>query len=180
MFVWNLKINVKLFLKIVFAVIAIILLAVLIFSGRKIFGNRSQIVKDDLNLPDISSIDSKNFTNVLKAVYDNLDQYEGQKVSFTGYIYRVSDIKNNEFIVARSMPIGDENQVLVVGFLCEHKKGNDFANETWVNVTGTIKKGNYHGEIPIIDIKEITETEQPEDDLVPPPDDSYIPTSVVL
>ena len=93
MFVWNLKINIKLFLTIVFAIIFLILITIFILSGKKIFGNKAQLVKDNLQIPNISNVDSRNFTNVLKAVYDNLDQYTGQKISFTGYIYRVSDIK---------------------------------------------------------------------------------------
>lgn len=116
MFVWNLKFNIKLFLKIVFFIIFLVLIAIFIFSGKKIFDNREHIVKDGLNLPSVANVDTSNFTNVLKSVYENLEQYIGQKIRVTGYIYRVSDIKDNEFIVARNMPIDDKDQFVVVRF----------------------------------------------------------------
>ena len=55
-----------------------------------------------------------------------------------------------------------------------------FEEGTWVNVTGEIIKGYYHNEIPIIDINKIEETSKPEEEYVYPPDNTYIPTSVIL
>ena len=56
----------------------------------------------------------------------------------------------------------------------------DFENDTWINVTGEIVKGNYHGDMPIIKITNIEHTEKPSEEYVYPPDDSYIPTAGIL
>lgn len=45
---------------------------------------------------------------------------------------------------------------------------------------GTITKGNYHGEIPVIEINSIEKIEKPEDEYVYPPDETYVTTSTVL
>ena len=183
MFVWNIKFNLKFVLKIIFIIAIIILLGIFIFSGFKIVKegiNSNQTVSDTLNLPSVSNIDSANFTNVLKAVHDNLNRYIGQKISFTGYVYRVSDLNPNEFIVARDMVINSNNQALIVGFLCTSKNVDSFKDDTWVNVTGIIKKGDYHGEIPIVEVLESTDVTKPEDALVYPPEEAYVPTSAVL
>ena len=51
---------------------------------------------------------------------------------------------------------------------------------TWVNLTGKITKGYYHGDMPIIEVEKIEEIQKPKDCLVYPPDDFYIPTSSLL
>ena len=47
-------------------------------------------------------------------------------------------------------------------------------------VTGKIIKGYFHDEIPVIDINKIEETTKPEEVYVYPPENTYIPTSVIL
>ncbi len=66
------------------------------------------------------------------------------------------------------------------GFLCTSDKASSFKDGTWVNITGTITKGYYHGDIPTIKVEEIHEVEKPKDAQVYPPDDFYIPTSSLL
>lgn len=78
------------------------------------------------------------------------------------------------------MIINSESQSLVVGFLCEYDNATNFSDGVWVKITGTIKKGDYHGEIPIIQITSIEETSKPKDEFVYPPDNSYIPTSILF
>ena len=123
---------------------------------------------------------SNNYTNVLKIVHENIDTYVGRKINFTGYVYRVSDLKENQFVISRDMVISSDFQTVVVGFLCEYNKAKEFSDNSWVEITGEIIKGDYHGDMPIIKITEIKNTNKPNDELVYPPDDSYIPTSDIL
>lgn len=128
----------------------------------------------------VSQIQVKNYTNVLKAVHENIDSYVGLKINFTGYVYRVLDLQENQFVLARNMIVSSNSQTVVVGFLCECDNAKVFENDTWVNVTGEIVKGNYHGDMPIIKITNIEHTEKPSEEYVYPPDDSYIPTAGIL
>lgn len=136
-------------------------------------------VNDDIVIPDNANISAENYTNVLKAVHDNLSTYIGQKISFSGYVYRVDDIKEDEFILARDMIINSNNQSVVVGFLCKHNNAKDYENGTWINISGIISKGDYHGEIPILEINNISKIEKPENEFVYPPNDYYVPTAVI-
>ena len=90
------------------------------------------------------------------------------------------DFKENQFVLARNMVISSDFQTVVVGFLCEADNAKDFADDTWVEITGEITKGTYHGDMPIIKITDIKNTEKPNEELVYPPDESYIPTSGIL
>lgn len=178
MFVCNLKLDHKFFFKIGFILLFIIVLIIAGISIYKVF-NYSK-ANDKLPIPNIANLTSDNYTNVLKSVHDNLDEYVGQKISFSGYIYRVYDFTESQFVLARNMVISSDNQTLVVGFLCSSNQVSNFTDGTWVNISGKIAKGDYHGDIPVIEVKEIKECDKPNDEYVYPPEDTYIPTSALF
>lgn len=180
MFICNLKINGNKLFKFIlvsFVIIALVILALAIYN----FCYKSKFVIND-NLPTntVAEIDANQYTSILKEVYEDIDNYVGQSINFTGYVYKLYDLKDSEFVLARDMLINSDSQSVVVGFLCSYEQASKFKEGTWVNVTGTIIKGYYHNEIPVIDITEIKETTKPDDAYVYPPDDTYIPTSVIL
>lgn len=181
MFVYNLKLNKNSLFKIIIGTLSIICISLMITALYKIFSTANDSNQDKcLPQKGIALIDDKNYTNILKMVYEDIETYIGQEISFTGYVYRVSDIKENEFILARDMIISDSpKQTVVVGFLATCSNSQIYENGAWVNVTGSIQKGYYLEEIPILKISEIKRTSRPENADVPAPDDYYIPTSVI-
>ena len=64
--------------------------------------------------------------------------------------------------------------------LCNSKNAQEFSDGTWVEITGKITKGDYHGDIPVIDVEEMKFCVKPQDEYVYPPDDMYIPTSALF
>ena len=78
------------------------------------------------------------------------------------------------------MIISSDYQSVVVGFLCDYKNAKDFENNCWVEITGEVIKGDYHGDMPIVKIIDIKKTDKPNEEFVYPPDESYIPTSGLL
>ena len=118
MFVYNLKVNKNSIFKIIIGACAIICISLMITTFFNIY-NMSKTTDQDDCLPKkgVAVIDDKNYTNILKMVHDDLDTYIGQEISYTGYVYRVSDIKKNEFILARDMIISSSpKQTVVVRF----------------------------------------------------------------
>lgn len=121
-----------------------------------------------------------NYTNVLQKVHNNIDDYVGQKIKFSGYVYRLYDFSNEQFVLARNMIVSSDFQTVVVGFLCHSKIASNFADNTWVEIEGTITKGEYYGDMPIIEIEKINQIETPVEEYVYPPDDSFVTTSTVV
>ena len=146
------------------------------FTGGKF------IVQDKIKTKEITEIEAENYSNILQAVHENPDSYIGMKVQFTGYIYRVLDFKEEQFVIARDMFVNEnKTQSVVVGFLCEYKNAKEFIEGTWVKITGSIERGKYHNEeIPIIKINQMEETQKPENAFINPPSNTYIPTSGIL
>jgi len=180
MFVYNLKINGTRLFRIFIVCIIIVASLVLFLSVYNFYYKSKFILSDGFPINSIANIEANEYTNILKQVYDDIDTYVGQSINFTGYVYKLYDLKDSEFVLARDMLINSDSQSVVVGFLCSYEKAKDFKEGTWVNVTGEIIKGYYHNEIPVIDITKIEETSKPEETYVYPPDNTYIPTSVIL
>lgn len=182
MFVFNFKVNGNKLFK-TFIICSIVLLFIIvcmvifrIISGARNSSNNSTCLPQSK----VNTINSNNYTNVLKAVHDNIDNYVGVQINFTGYIYRVLDLKENQFVLARDMIISSDFQSVIVGFLCEYEKANEFSNNTWVEITGQIYKGDYHGDMPIVKVTKMNEVNKPNDEYVYPPDETYIPTDGVV
>ena len=180
MFIYNLKINGRKTFKVIFIIILISIFLVVGIVTYKTFKGASNsdyaILKNS-----VSEISTKNYTNILRTVSNNIDEYIGTKFTFTGYVYRLYDFKDNQFVLARNMITSkDSRQSVVVGFLCEYSKSQEFKNDEWVTITGEIQKGYYHGDIPIVRITDIEKSKIPKEEYVYPPSDTYIPTSGVI
>lgn len=180
MFIYNLKLNGNVIFRTIIISLVVVALIILGISVYNFIYKSSFTVSDSIPFNSITSIESNEYTNILKQVYDNLDTHVGQSINFTGYVYKLYDFSDSQFVIARDMIINSDSQSVVVGFLCSYKNAKNLKQGTWVNVTGQIVKGYYHNEIPVIEINNIEETTKPEDEFVYPPDNSYIPTSVIF
>lgn len=131
MFICNFKINSNFILKLFLTVLLVIVLCIIGISIFRIFNNSSDMLNDS----NIYNLTPNNYTNVLKAVHNNLDNYVGQQIQFSGYVYRVYDFDNTQFVLARNMIISSDFQTLVVGFLCHCDTASLYSDGCWVNIT---------------------------------------------
>ncbi len=178
MFIYNVKINNGILKKIAIVGVVIVLIIVFFIVGLRFYNATSKVVvKDEFDNSKLE-VNSNNYTSILKDSHDNIDKYIGKKIKFTGFVYRLYDFNDNQFVLAREMIISPDNYAVVVGFLSECSNANSFRNGAWVEAEGIIKKGNYHGDIPIIQIENIKETNVPSDEYVYPPDNSYVSSEI--
>ena len=184
MYIRNIKLNGKLIFKIVFFILIILVFLMFIVGVNKIFDKENEkeqmFQADKLANNKVNVIQACNYTNVLKTVHDNVEDYVGQKIEFTGFVYRLNDFKDNQFVLGRQMIISSDMQAVVVGFLCDLNGADKYADGCWVKIRGTITKGDYHGDIPVLEIEYIKECKVPNDEYVYPPDKNYIPTAANL
>lgn len=178
MFVYNVKLNSKNIVKSSLIAISIIVVIFFLISLYKVFSS-TFTVNDDIPEPDVAYLKAEEYTNVLKSVYENIDTYVGQKICFSGYVYRNLDFSETQFVLARDMIVEGRTKALIVGFLCSHKDAINYSDGCWVEITGEISKGNYHGDIPIIKVNKIKQIEKPSDEFTYPPDATYIPTGII-
>lgn len=169
------------FLFIIMLILVLIIFSIgiyyIFFKEDEQLENEYFTLTDTINSDKTFEITSNNYATILQTVTENIDEYIGSKIHFTGYVYRLIDFDETEFVLARNMIISEStSQSLVVGFLCTYKKAYELPNNAWVDVTGTIKKGDYHGDIAIVEVENIFQCDKPNDEFVKMPDKTYIPT----
>lgn len=180
MFIYNLKLNGSTLFKILLAFIVLIVICLCGIVGYKIY-LASTPSSRGIPSNDRTELTTQNYTNILQSVHDDVDSYIGQKIKFSGFIYRVYDLTQEQFVLGRNMIVSSDFQTVVVGFLCHYKQALNFQDSTWVELEGTITKGTYHGsDMPILEVTSIKEIQKPNDEYVYPPDETYIPTSMIL
>lgn len=108
MFVCNIKLSKTKFFKCVLGIMAIFCIALVGMGISKIYHaneNFEIFSRDGDCMPsgDVAYLTDENYTNILKQVHENLDTYLGQKICYTGYVYRVDDLPEDQFILARDM-----------------------------------------------------------------------------
>lgn len=184
MIIYNVKLNKKFIFKFILIIMLIICISLGIVGIYNIYQNINKnkefnLIDDSIPSSEYAEITKENYTNILKQVHNNVDTYIGQKISFSGYVYRVNGFSDNQFVLARDMDIGN-HQTLIVGFLCSCDNAQNFQTYTWVNVKGEITKGVYNNvNTPILKITSIESISKPENATVPLPDDEYVPTAVI-
>lgn len=179
MFVCNMKLNSKVIFRIIFSVLGILILIMLGIGCVRVFKNKNANAEGNKQ-EKVTAISANNFTNVLKTVHGNLDSYVGTKIKFTGFVYRLYDFSDEQFVLAREMIVSTDLQAVIVGFLCHLNNADKYKTGCWVEIEGTITKGDYHGTIPVIEIEKITETSIPSEEYVYPPSEGYVATTNLL
>ena len=181
MFIFNITMKKNKFLRWIITAIIIITLLFTIYS--LIHKSKRFFVKDNIQQTNATTINPDNYTSILKDSYENMEAYIGKKIKFSGFVYRLYDFNENQFVLAREMIVDRTSetkaQVVVVGFLCNFDGANEYENGTWVEIEGTISKGFYHMDIPIVEITEIKKVDCPENPYVYPPDNSYVKTETI-
>ncbi len=183
MFIYNFKLTKTTIFKIILVIACILFLVFFGIATYKIISSSldSNIkVNDNILKGEVAHLTIHNYTDILKMVHNDLEKYIGQKIKFSGYVYRAPDFAENEFVLARNMIISNQSHTLIVGFLCNCDEIKKYEDNTWIEIVGEITKGNYHGEIPVIKVTQINKITKPEEEFVYPPDDTYIPTSVIM
>ena len=180
MFIYNVKVSGTKLFKNIFLLIIIFVIILCGIVSYKVY--KATITSGtDYKIQELTELNDKNYANILKMVHNDIDTYIGQKIKYSGFVYRVYDLETNQFVLARNMIISSDHQTVVVGFLCKYDDAIKYKDNTWIEIEGKINKCTYHGKnIPILEIMSIKEIVKPEDDLVPPPDENYIPTSAIL
>ncbi|MFR2534981.1 MAG: hypothetical protein ACLTEH_03570 [Clostridia bacterium] len=178
MFIYNIKMNGSVLFKIVLSIIICIVIILCGVIGFRIYQESRQI--DPTQTREVHVLTNKNYASVLDTVHNQIDTYVGQKIKFSGFVYRVYDLDREQFVLGRNMIISSDFQTVVIGFLCHYKDAISFADSTWVELEGTITKGDYHGDMPILEVTSIKKIDKPNDEYVYPPDENFIPTSAIL
>ena len=122
------------------------------------------IAGSGITLSDNMVISDEQFVTWLVSVNDDMDAYEGVTVTYKGQVYRDDDFSEAEFVPVRLAMWCCAADTIPYGFLCEYDNASDWADDTWVLVTGVIHIEDHDGEVmPVIYVTSVEEATPPAD-----------------
>jgi putative membrane protein len=119
--------------------------------------------KDLIQVPDDGFIETVNSVDIF------LEPFIGKKIQLSGFVFRDEDMKPEQFVVARMAMSCCSADVYPFGIMVEAAIGKSLSNDTWVQVTGTIKQTNYRkNDIMMIAAEKIERVATPKNTYVYP------------
>lgn len=111
---------------------------------------------------DLVRYETVGFMELNDDMYARLNLYEGKKAEIQGFVYRRSDFKPHQFVVARSYMWCCAFDAAPIGPLCEWDRASELADGDWIKVEGVITKEHFEdsyykesGDIPVIKIEKV-------------------------
>ncbi len=98
-----------------------------------------------------------------------LDQFSGKKIKMSGFVYRHEQMSEDQFAVSRFAMSCCSADAAPYGILSEYAGAQKYADDTWVEVIGTLDKTKFNDmEIMKLNIESITIIDAPENTYVYP------------
>jgi len=80
----------------------------------------------------------------LQAMNTFVDNFQGKSIKITGFVYREDGLPNNQFIIGRMAMTHCIADISPYGIITEAANAGQYANDSWVTITGTIDQTVYH------------------------------------
>lgn len=119
-------------------------------------------------IPDLPGLDKEKrtidipddyFVRWINEFYMNMKEYEGYKISLTGFVLKNPETMNdNEFGQVRMMMSCCVADVIPIGLVCTYDKTSELAEKTWFTVEGELFAGQYTVDGNVYDDPEIRVT----------------------
>jgi putative membrane protein len=97
----------------------------------------------ELYQKDLVQIKEELYIESLTTVDLYLERFIGKKLELTGFVYRSEEMKSNQFVVGRFAMQCCSADAAPFGVLVEYDRAQQFADDTWVTVTGKIEKTKF-------------------------------------
>lgn len=153
MFVINLKMDYK---KILFVCIIFATLIATIVE----FGFNDESILTNANVDEFYyNITDDNFVSTLKLIHENIDENIGRTIKVSGFVYTLPDFNNDFFVCGRYLETEDSTQV--AGYLFNYNGDMELNENEWIEIYGTIIKGDYNGNVPVIKVDKINKIVAP-------------------
>lgn len=135
-------------------------------------GNQLELGKEqppyDLNA-EIIEIEDVDYGLWYLDVTDTPERYEGKTVRFKGKVMKPKKFSENCFIAGRNAMTCCEDDIRYIGYICKSKHTDKLKQKQWLEVTAEVRyeyAPEYRGEGPVLYVKHLKSTEEPEVDLV--------------
>ncbi|MGF7033341.1 putative repeat protein (TIGR03943 family) [Paenibacillus mucilaginosus] len=101
-------------------------------QAKELYNQKLITIREDLYMETLTTLD----------LY--LDQFVGRKLQLTGFVYRQDEMTPKQFVVGRFSIQCCSADAAPFGVLAEYARAETLAADSWVTVTGTIRKTKFN------------------------------------
>ncbi len=80
---------------------------------------------------------------IYQEVTQNINMFNGRKITLNGFVYREQDFASNQLVIGRFLITHCIADAGLIGFLAEFDQEMTVSEDTWMEVTGTIRLTEY-------------------------------------
>ncbi|MFC0211233.1 TIGR03943 family putative permease subunit [Paenibacillus chartarius] len=92
------------------------------------------------------------------------DSFVGRRMELVGFVYRQDEMSDNQFVVGRFAMQCCSADAAPFGMLMEYDRARQWADDTWVRVSGIIQKTTYLGEeIMVLKVDKVSKLDTPKE-----------------
>ncbi|WP_440603141.1 TIGR03943 family putative permease subunit [Bacillus sp. GB_SG_008] len=126
----------------------------------------SQAPSDDLEKELLKKksiqINDKNYMAAIDIIGRDVIGFKGKEINFSGFVYRDTDVKGEQVVVARYGITCCIADATVYGMIVSGEGITKLQNETWVTITGTLDETTYRGALfPLVKVNKVEKIEAP-------------------
>lgn len=100
-------------------------------------------------------------------LFDFLKDFKGKRYQYTAQVFRMEDLKANQFLAGRYVMTCCALDLMGYGIITENDKSSSLKENEWITVTGTIGEYEYKGsKVPCLKDVVIKKTKAPKDEYV--------------
>ncbi|MCP3029067.1 TIGR03943 family protein [Halobacillus sp. A5] len=124
---------------------------------------------EELSSADRFTMSEDNYIGTISLLEEEVDQYIGKEIKMNGFVFREDGFPDDRLVVGRfgiscCVADGGVYGVLVQG---DGQNFDQYKNDTWIEVTGTVKKVEHNDwELPMIEPTEIKTIDAPKEPYV--------------
>ena len=91
------------------------------------------------------------YSSYVEAMNMNPNDFEGRKIKVRGFVYKEEGLEENQLILSRFLITHCIADASITGLITEFNQANEFEQDTWLEIEGTLEVTNYNGiELPLI------------------------------
>lgn len=114
-------------------------------------------------------VEDANYVLWLNEIYSNYEQHIDKTIEIIGFVFHDPALTENQFILGRYAMTCCAADMQMGGIMVEYEKSSSFELDTWFKVVGTIKEGDYRGDlVPVIIGQSLVKIEKPQSQYVYP------------
>lgn len=112
-------------------------------------------------------VETEFFMEILTTIDLFLEHFVGKQIQIRGFVYREEMMKEDQFVIARFSMNCCAADAAPYGVLVHYDQANNYGEDEWLEVTGTLTQTNYQGnDIMMIEAETVSS--------IPTPDDPYV------